>query len=221
MSVHPFGRLPDGTQISEIRLASAAGATASILSFGAALRDLVVPLPGGEMRRVVLGFDSLEGYLENNRYLGVTVGRHASRIDRGHLSIDGTTYQLTLNDAGMHHLHGGAAGFSRKPWRIVIADDTSVTLALVSPDGDDGYPGTLDVRCTYRLLDPGTLGVAMTATADAPTIVSLAHHSYFSLMPGASIRDHLLQVHAGRYTPFGPDMLPTGEIASVAGTPYD
>jgi aldose 1-epimerase len=220
MSIHPFGRLPDGTDISEIRLANKAGATTSILSFGATVRDLVVPLPGGGSRRVVLGFESLEGYFENNRFLGATVGRHASRIDRGHIAIDGTDYQLSLNTGGVH-LHGGVVGFSRKPWTIAEASETSVTLTLHSPDGDDGYPGALEVRCTYELLEPATLRVVMTATTDAPTIVSLAHHSYFTLVPGTSIRDHLLQFNAGRYTPFGPDMVPTGGMPSVAGTPYD
>lgn len=220
MSIHPFGRLPDGTEISEIRLKNAAGATASVLTFGAALRDLVVPLAGGELRRVVLGFESLDGYLENNRFLGATVGRHASRIDRGHLAIDGKEYQLSLNKAGVH-LHGGAVGFSRKAWTIVEADETSVTLSLNSPAGDDGYPGALDVRLTYCLLEPATFSVEISATTDAPTIVSMAQHSYFSLLPGSSIRDHRLQFQAGRYTPFGSDMVPTGERPSVAGTPYD
>ncbi|WP_018182889.1 aldose epimerase family protein [Kaistia granuli] len=220
MSIHFFGRLPDGTTISEIRLSNAAGATASILTFGAALRDLVVPVEGAAPRRVVLGFETLDGYLENNRYLGVTAGRHASRIDRGRLVIDGVEHQLSLNDAGVH-LHGGVVGFSRKPWRIVESDESSVTLGLVSPDGDDGYPGELDVRCTYRLLGPGTLSVTMTATTDAATIVNLAHHSYFTLLPGESLRQHSLKVDAVGYTPFGSDLVPTGEIADVAGTPYD
>ncbi|BCP52051.1 aldose 1-epimerase [Kaistia sp. 32K] len=220
MSIHFFGRLPDGTAISEIKLSNAAGASASILTFGAALRDLVVPVEGGEPRRVVLGFETLDGYLENNRYLGVTAGRHASRIDRGRLVIDGVEHQLSLNEGGVH-LHGGVVGFSRKPWRIVETDESSVTLGLLSPDGDDGYPGALDVRCTYRLLEPGTIAITMTATTDAPTVVSLAHHSYFTLQPGTSVRDHRMQLHAVGYTPLGPDLVPSGEIVDVAGTPYD
>jgi aldose 1-epimerase len=220
VSIHFFDRLADGTTISEIRLANASGASASILTFGAAVRDLVVPVSGGEPRRVVLGFEGLDGYLENNRYLGVIAGRHASRIDRGRLVIDGVEHQLALNEGGVH-LHGGPVGFSRKPWQIVEADDHSVTLGLTSPDGDDGYPGELHVRCTYRLLEPGTLSVTMTATTDAATIVNLAHHSYFTLLPGESLRDHRLKVDALGYTPFGPDLVPTGEIADVAGTPYD
>ena len=220
MSIHFFGRLPDGTAISEIRLANASGASASILTFGAALRDLVVPVPNGEPRRVVLGFQDLDGYLQNNRFLGVTAGRHASRIGGGHLSIDGVEHQLSLNEGGVH-LHGGVVGFSRKAWSILEADEESVTLGLISPDGDDGYPGELDVRCTYRLLAPGAIHITMTATTDAPTIVSLAHHSYFSLLPGSTSREHKLQFAASGYTPFSPALVPSGEIASVAGTPYD
>ena len=220
MSIHFFGRLPDGTAISEIRLANASGATASVLTFGAALRDLVVPVPDGPPRRVVLGFQALDGYIQNNRYLGVTAGRHASRMGGGRLAIDGKEYQLSLNEGGVH-LHGGVVGFSRKPWTILESDAQSVTLGLISPDGDDGYPGELDVRCTYRLLEPGTMQITLTATTDAPTVVSLANHSYFSLLPGASSRDHTLQFAASGYTPFSPALVPSGEIAEVAGTPYD
>ena len=213
MSVHLFGRLADGTEISEIRLATAAGATASVITLGASVRDLVVPLTGGSGRRVVLGFPTLEGYLANPGYIGVTAGRHASRIGRGLLPIGGVRYQLTLNDGGRHHLHGGTTGFSRRPWRILAEDAVSVTLGLTSPDGDQGYPGTVEARCTYRLEEPATLRVVMTATADAPTAVSLAHHSYFTLSPRRSIRDHRLAVNARHYTPLDAERIPTGEIS--------
>ena len=219
MSVHSFGRLPDGREVHEIRLASKAGARASILTFGAAVRELVVPV-GGAARPVVLGFAALEGYLENNRFLGVVVGRHASRIDRGRLPLGDSVHQLSLNAAGVH-LHGGATGFSRKIWDILAEDEASVTLGLVSPDGDDGYPGRLDVRLTYTLAEPATLTVSITATTDAPTMVSLAQHSYFALLPGQSIRGHGLEVAASRIVAFGRDMLPTGELPDVAGTAYD
>jgi aldose 1-epimerase len=220
VSIEEFARLPDGTTIHEIRLSNAAGARASVLTFGAALRDLVVPLPGGGRRRVVLGFRDIEAYLDNPRYLGVTVGRHASRIDGARIVLDGTTCPLSRNAAGVH-LHGGATGFSRKPWTILDAGTDFVTLGLVSPDGDDGYPGKLDVRLTYRLAEPATFAVSIEAVTDAPTIVSMAHHSYWTLLPGTSIRDHLLQFHAARYTPFGSDMNPAGTIEPVAGTPWD
>ena len=149
------------------------GRTASIITFGASVRDLVVPLADGSGRRVVLGFPTLEGYLGNPGYIGVTAGRHASRIGRGLLPIDGVRHQLTLNDKGRHHLHGGTTGFSHRPWRILAEDETSVTLGLTSPDGDQGYPGTVEARCTYRLEEPATLRVVMAATTDAPTVRQL------------------------------------------------
>jgi aldose 1-epimerase len=219
MAIQPFGRTPDGTDIGEVVLATPGGLEAKIIEFGATVRDLVVPLAGGK-RRVVLGFDTLEGYLGNGGYIGVTAGRHASRTGGGKLPVEGRVHQLTLNN-GPNHLHGGTAGFSHRPWRIVAHDAESVTLALTSPDGDQGYPGTVEARCTYRLLDPGTLRVVMTATTDAPTFVSLAHHSYFTLTPGRSIRDHRLQVNARHYTPMDEALIPTGEIRAVAGTPFD
>jgi aldose 1-epimerase len=215
-----FGRLPDGTEIMEIRLSAASGASASIITLGAALRDLAAPLRDGSARRVVLGYPTLEGYLSDSAYLGVTVGRHASRIRGGRLSIAGVEYQLTLN-AGRHHLHGGVRGFSHRNWHVLDVDDSAVLLGLVSCDGDQGYPGTVDVRCAYRLVEPATLRVVMTASTDALTTVNLAHHSYFSLVPGQSIRNHRLQIHASHYTPFDAELIPTGEISSVAGTPYD
>lgn len=220
MTIREFARLPDGTVVHEISLSNAAGATASVLTFGAALRDFVVPLADGSRRRVVLGFEGVEGYLDNPRYLGVTVGRHASRIDGGRVVIDGKTHQLSLNAAGIH-LHGGATGFSRKVWEIRDHGADFVMLGLVSPDGDDGYPGRLDVALTYRLDLPATFSVEIEATTDAPTLVSLAQHSYWTLTPGISTRDHRLRFFASRYVPFGDDMNPKGTIEPVAGTPYD
>lgn len=220
MPIREFARLADGTTVHEITLRNAAGATASVLTYGAALRDLRVPVGGGVSRRVVLGFDGLDGYLANPRYLGVTVGRHASRIDRGRIALDGRSYQLSLNTAGVH-LHGGAVGFAHRCWTILDNGEDFVTLGLVSPDGDDGYPGRLDVALTYRLAAPSTFAVSIEATTDAPTIVSLAHHSYWTLTPGLSTRDHRLAFHASRYVPFGADMNPKGTIETVAGTPYD
>ena len=169
----------------------------------------------------MLGYPHLDGYLGNEAYLGVTVGRHASRIGGARFVLDGETHRLSRNVAGVHHLHGGAEGFSHKPWRVLASDAASVLLGLTSPDGDQGYPGSVEARCLYRLVEPATLRIVLTATTDAATLISLAHHSYFSLSPDASSRDHLLQVNANFYTPFDSDLIPTGEIRSVAGTPYD
>jgi aldose 1-epimerase len=218
--VHRFGTLPDATEIFAIPLANATSARCTILTYGATVQDLVVPVAGGGTRRVVLGFPTLEGYVADRNYIGVTAGRYASRLTGGRLRIDGRDYQLAVNDGGQH-LHGGPTGFSMRPWRIVSTGTSSVLLALTSPDGDQGYPGTVEVHCLYRLEAPATLRVVMTATTDAPTAVSLAHHSYFSLLPGATSRAHLFQTPARLHVPLDADSLATGEIRAVAGTPLD
>jgi aldose 1-epimerase len=210
-----------GTDVFEVELAAPGGAVARILTLGATLRDLVVPGAAGLPTRVVLGLERVEDYLDNPAYLGVTAGRHANRIRAGRFVLDGREHRLTLNERGRTHLHGGATGFSRRPWRLVEADEHSAALALTSPDGEEGYPGTVEARVVYQLIAPATVRIEMTATTDAPTIVNLAHHSYFALEPGAAVRDHLLEVAASRYTPVDADLLPTGEIAPVEGTVYD
>jgi len=221
MSLHPFGVTPDGISVTEARLALPSGFAASILNRGAIVRDLRLPMPGPGGRRVVLGYRDLEGYLADRGHFGALAGRHANRIAAGRFELDGTTYRLTLNEHHRTHLHGGVLGFGRRQWRILEHDDASVTLGLTSPAGEEGYPGTLEAACTYRLVAPATLRIEMTATTDAPTIVNLAHHSYFTLEGGRSIRDHRLQINASRYTPADAQLIPTGEILSVASGPYD
>jgi len=215
-----FGTTDDGIAVTELRLALASGMTASILDRGAALRDLQVPVPEG-LRRVVLGYRDLAGYVADAHYLGVVNGRHANRIAGSGFELDGIVYRPTLNEHGRTHLHGGEVGFGRKQWRVLAHEDASATLGLTSPAGDEGYPGTVEARCTYRLVAPSTLSIEMSATTDAPTIINLAHHAYFTFADGRPVRDHLLQVDASRYTPVDADLIPTGEIAPVAGTPYD
>lgn len=207
--------------MQEIRLTGQDGTTASVLDWGATLRDLVIPAPGRRRRRVMLGYQRLDDYLTNPAYLGAIAGRHANRIGGGRFRLDGRDYQLTLNEDGRTHLHGGVRGFSHQPWRIVEQDEASVTLGLTSPDGDQGYPGTVEARCTYTLAAPATLLVELSATTDAPTPVNLAHHSYFTLEEGGDIRSHRLQIGATSYTPVDEALIPTGRIASVLATPYD
>lgn len=219
MSVSTLGQA-DGVDVAEARLALPNGTTASVIGYGAAVRILGVPAPEG-LRTVVLGHPDLAGYQHNPDYVGTTAGRYANRIGGGRFTLDGRSYQLGLNEKGRTHLHGGFRGFSHRPWRLVEADATSATFERISPDGEEGYPGTLTARCTYALVPPATLRVTMTATTDAPTIVSLAHHSYFTLSPGRSVLDHHLAIHAGHYTPVDDDLIPTGDIAPVAGTPFD
>lgn len=207
--------------MQEIGLTGPDGTTASILDWGATLRDLVVPGPGGRGRRVVLGYQRLDDYLANPSYFGAIAGRHANRIAGGRFRLDGRDHQLTLNEDGRTHLHGGTRGFSHQPWRILAQDPASVTLALTSPDGDQGYPGTVEARCTYTLAAPATLRIELEAAADAPTPLNLAHHSYFTLEDSGDIRSHRLQIGAAAYTPVDHALIPTGTVTSVAGTPYD
>ena len=219
MQVRSFGEA-DGVDIKEITLRNAAGATATVITWGAVLRDLLVPALAGP-QRVVLGLNSIEDYRAYSSHFGATPGRFANRIAGGQFSLDGRSYTLPTNDKGKNTLHGGPRGFGKRPWRLDHADEASVVLMLDSPDGDAGFPGALQATCTYTLLDPGTLVVDLRATTDAPTLVNLSHHSYFNLDGGPDILDHEVQLNAPFMTPADVDSIPTGEIRAVAGTAYD
>lgn len=218
MSISEFGRIGNQT-VQQIRLRGSDGTEAAILTYGAILGDLVVPV-GTARRRVVLGYRSLEGYLKGGAYLGATVGRCINRIDRG-FTLNGRYYELPINEGDHVQLHGGPNGFSKRVWDLVGSTDTEATLELTSPDGDEGYPGKLTARCTYAIQSPGTLTIALTATTDKPTIANLGHHSYFTLQPGSDVRDHTMTIAADFYTPLDRYLIPTGEIAKVADTIYD
>jgi len=220
VSIAAFGEA-DGKKVQEVRLRSAAGAEASIISFGASLRDLVVPVAGGKKRRVVLGYETVEGYQAGKASVGATCGRVGNRIAGGQFTLAGKSYQLAKNENGKTHLHGGNVGYAKRVWDVADHTDTSVTLRLLSPAGEENYPGNLEVFCIYRLLEPATIRVEMTATTDAPTLVNMVNHSYFTLAEGAEIWDHKMQVASGFITALHDDLIPTGEILSVAGTPYD
>ena len=211
----------EGEEIHEVALAASSGATARVLSWGATLRDLIVPGPDGGLHRGVLGFTDFEAYLANPSYLGATCGRVANRIGGGRFTLEGRDYELARNERGVTHLHGGARGFSHRPWRVEKVEADAVTFARTAPDGEEGYPGTLDLSCTYRLLPPGVLRVEMEARTDKVTPVNLAHHSYFTLDPGRSSHELVVEVAAGSYTPLDALKVPTGEIAPVEGTGYD
>ena len=219
MSISEFGRIGD-QGVQEIRIRGACGTEAAILTYGAILRDLKVPV-GAAKRRVVLGYRSIEGYLNGGAYLGATVGRCINRIGGGGFMLDGKRYDVKNNENGRVHLHGGEKGFSKLVWRLAGSSDNAVTIELTSPDGDEGYPGTLTARCTYAIDAPGRLRIELTATTDAPTVANLGHHSYFTLQPGSDVRDHRMRVAADFYTPLDQYLIPTGAIASVADTIYD
>lgn len=221
MGASVFGVLPDGREIREVTLRSKAGATATIMEWGAVVRDMHVPRADGGKQRVVLGLTTLEDYLNHSPHMGAIAGRFANRIRDGAFTLDGEKHQLPKNFLGKHSLHGGPEGFGRRPWTILDVAENYVVLALHVPAGDQGYPGAMSVLCRYTLREPGTLRVGITATCNAPTIINLCHHSYFNLDGSPDILDHLLQVHSDVYTKSDEELIPTGDILTVAGTPLD
>lgn len=216
-----FGALPNGREIREVSLRSKAGATATVMEWGAVVRDMHAPRPGGGLQRVVLGLNSLDDYINHSPHMGAIAGRFANRIRDGAFRLDGQRYQLPINYLGKHSLHGGPEGFGRRAWTILDVAENYVVLALHSPAGDQGYPGAMSVLCRYTLLEPATLRMGLTVSCNAPTILNLCHHSYFNLDGSPDIRDHTLEINADFYTPSDEELIPTGEIRSVAGGPLD
>lgn len=218
MNMRHFGEV-DGQPVYEVTLRSDRGAEAKVIGWGAVLRDLVVPTESGGTQRVVLGLDALDDYIRHAPHFGAIAGRFANRIAEGRFRLGGRAHQLSVNN-GKNSLHGGVRGFSKRPWQLAAFDASSVALTLLSPAGDQGYPGNLLVSCIYRLLG-STLRVELMATGDADTPVNLCHHSYFNLDGSPSILDHTLQLAADFYTPTDAELIPTGEVRAVAKTPYD
>lgn len=220
-----YGKLADGREVKIYTLTNRNGMKAKIISYGAILTELHVPDKDGKLADVVLGFDKLEDYVKPHPYFGANVGRVANRIGGGEFMLDGKKYKLAKNNNDKHHLHGGKEGFDKKLWtaEIVEGDSDSVKFEYISKDGEEGYPGELEVSLTYTLTPDNRLKLRYEATTDAPTIVNLAHHSYFNLSghDKGDILKHKLQVNAKSYTPTNDDLIPTGKIEPVAGTPYD
>ena len=207
-------------------LTTAEGTAIGITNFGAILTEVRVPDRHGRVADVTLGFDRLEGYLSNPPYIGCIVGRVANRIGKARFALDGKEYTLAANMAP-NHVHGGVEGFNKKIWEVVDEtrgdDSAALTMTCTSADGEEGYPGELTASVTYTLAAGNSLKVDMEAVTDAPTIVNLAHHAYWNLAghDSGDILDHELILNAQNYTPTDADSLPTGEIAAVAGTPFD
>jgi aldose 1-epimerase len=219
MSVEAFGEV-DGTAIEEVTIRSLGGAEARILTWGAVIRDLVVPARQAR-QRVVLGLNRIEDYVAHSPYFGAVVGRYANRIGEARFTLDGETYHLDVNWGGRHQLHGGSRGFGSRIWSLLDHTPSSATLALVSEDGDMGYPGRLTALCTYAFAEPATLRIMLEAACDRPTPVNLTTHGYFNLDGSPTIADHELRIAGDFITPTTSDLIPTGEIHAVAGTPYD
>jgi aldose 1-epimerase len=221
----PFGNLPDGTPVGVFTLTNAKGVEVRAITYGGIIVSLRVPDRNGRLEDVVLGYDSLEGYLRSSPYFGAVVGRYGNRIAKGRFVLDGVTYRLATNN-GPNHLHGGLEGFDKVVWQgEPFQSDSGVGVALsyTSPDGEEGYPGTLRARVRYLLTDQNELVVDYDATTDKATPVNLTQHSYFNLVGGGrrDILDHQLWINADGYTPVDSTLIPTGAVDSVAGTPFD
>ncbi|WP_236645403.1 aldose epimerase family protein [Aidingimonas lacisalsi] len=230
-----FGTMQDGREVALYTLTNANGASLSVTPYGGIIVSLSVPDATGAFDDVVLGFDSLDAYLSDtyrkaNPYFGALIGRYGNRIANGEFSIDDERYTLPTND-GDNHLHGGNEGFDQRLWEAEPIEDergVGLILSLTSPDGDQGYPGKLQARVRYTLTDDNELVVDYHATSDAITPVNLTQHSYFNLdgvtgehTQDDDILDHRLMINAEAYTPVDEGLIPTGEIRSVAGTPFD
>lgn len=220
-----FGRLPDGAIVERITLRNSSGMSASILTYGATLHSVLAPDRDGVFDDVTTGYATLDEYLDQPQFFGSSVGRFANRIAGAAFKLDGKRYSVPAND-GDNSLHGGGDGFDKRNWTILSVDNAtcSVTMQMVSPDGDQGYPGTMTIWATYRLDDANRLSVEYSATCDAPTIVNLTNHAYWNLCgegSGYSALDHRLTIHAGHFLPVDANLIPTGEIRAVDDSPFD
>ena len=220
-----FGRTADGQPVELFTLTNAHGIEVRLTNYGGIITSLMTPDGSGRFDDIVLGYDSLNGYLHDSPYFGAIVGRYGNRIAKGRFTLDGTTYRLAVNN-GPNSLHGGVRGFDKVVWTAepFRSDGTEgVALEYTSADGEEGFPGTLRARVTYRLTDDNRLIVDYQATSDKPTPVNLTQHSYWNLAGDGSrdILAHVLTINADSMTPVDTTLIPTGDISSVAGTPFD
>jgi aldose 1-epimerase len=221
----PFGRT-GGEAVDRYTLTNRHCMEVNIITYGGIVQSLLVPDREGRVRNVVLGFDNLADYVENNSpYFGAIIGRYANRIAGGKFTLDGITYELPQNN-GPNTLHGGTKGFDKRIWdarEVTSSKTVGLELSYTSPNGEQGFPGKLDVTVVYTLTEDNALRIDFEATTNKPTVVNLTNHSYFNLAGEGTgtIYDHKLEINSNAYTPVDPTLIPTGEIASVAGTPFD
>ena len=222
--VAPWGKTTQGEQVSLFTLVNNNGMKVTISSYGATVIDLLVPDRNGKWDDVSLGFDKFSPYQTKSPYFGSIVGRYGNRIAKGQFTLDGHTYQLATNNSP-NHLHGGIKGFDKRIWKGEILDsrEPSVRFTLRATDGEEGYPGNLDVAVTYTLTDKNELRISYEAKTDKPTVLNLTNHTYFNLAGAGngSILGHLLQINASRFTPVDATLIPTGELKKVDGTVMD
>ncbi len=226
ISIKPFGQTKDGQQVNQYTLTNASGASITVIDWGAILTSIIVPDREGNLADVALGFDSMEKYGGKHGSMGDTIGRYGNRIGKGKFTLDGVEYQLALNDHGVNHLHGGNRGFDAYMWEAKPTEgkyQDSVAFHRVSPDGEENYPGNLDVTVTYTWDDDNNLIIRYEATTDKATLCNLTNHTYFNLAghDHGTIRDHVVFIDADVITPVDEGLIPTGSYMPVAYTPLD
>ena len=224
VSKQPFGTTPDGTPVDIYTLRNGKGCEARITNYGGTVVSLKMPDRQGQVGDVVLGFDNLSDYVSKSPYFGSLIGRYGNRIANGKFTLDGKEYTLTAND-GPNHLHGGVKGFDKVVWKAqaFLMDSHEPVLALqyTSPNGEEGYPGTLDVLARYTLTNDNALRIDFGATTSKDTIINLTHHSYFNLAGQGDVLSHDVMINALQFTPVNSTLIPTGEIRPVEGAPFD
>lgn len=220
-----FGFMPDGQKVEQVKLHNKHGVTVTMITYGARVQSIVTPDRNGHLADIALGYSSMKGYLAKRNFFGATIGRYANRIADGTFTLDNKTYHLTINDYP-NSLHGGVRGFDTRLWKITSVKQgstASVTFRLVSPDGDQGYPGRLTATATYALNDKNQLVINLRATTSKPTIVNMTNHTYWNLNGEGSgtVMHQVMMIPASQITPVDETEIPTGAFRSVAGTPFD
>lgn len=220
-----FGKTEDGQSVELYTLINRHGVEAKIMTYGGTVVSLKVPDRNGKLSDVVLGYDNLDGYLKGTKYIGALIGRYGNRIAKGRFDLGGVGYKLAVNN-GENHLHGGIRGFDKVVWKarpLRLRAGAALELTYLSRDGEEGYPGNLTTTVVYTLTDRDELKIDYSATTDKDTVVNLTHHSYFNLAGHGSgdILGHQLMINADRFTPTDAGSIPTGELRSVTGTPFD
>jgi aldose 1-epimerase len=219
-----FGRSKDGSEVTAIKIFNENGMTATVISYGATLISVTMPDKHGDEGEITLGFDSIDGYLNRHPYFGSTVGRYANRISKAKFFLDGNEYSLYKND-GNNHLHGGQNGFDRQIWHYKISSKQSeitVTFSRTSEDGEEGYPGNVDVSVSFTLTDSNDIVFEYRAETDKPTPVNLTNHTYWNLAgPGKSVLNHTLKLYAQSYLSIDNELIPDGAINGVTQSPFD
>jgi aldose 1-epimerase len=216
-----YGKLADGTAIDQYTLANQRGMSVKIITYGGIVTEINTPDRKGKTANVALGFDNLADYVAKSPYFGAIIGRYANRIAKGTFTLDGVTYHLPINN-GVNSLHGGLQGFDKHVWAATVVPG-GIKLTYTSADGEEGYPGAMNVAVTYTLTKDNALRIDYSATTSKPTIINLTNHTYFNLAGEGSgdVFDQVLWLKAHNYTPVDPTLIPTGVIAPVAGTPFD